>query len=228
MPLGEAGAVRSENERDVRKDRRHGIQGAVEQNLLGRIGDVVGATNYMRDSHVHVVDYGAELIGGQGGPAARAARRTEQHEIFHLIVMDFAWTENSVIKAGSCTQRHAETHRRILIGSGWLSVAARAANDSLYFTFGGASFVCGIAARVLFRRTMTEISSALGEQFFCCSSIAGEALGLIERALIPIEPQPAQAIENAFDQFRAIALEVGVLDAEDECATLISCKKPVK
>jgi hypothetical protein len=101
-------------------------------------------------------------------------------------------------------------------------------DGSLYFSFGGASFVCEIAARVLFRSTITEISSALGEQFFCCSGIAGEALGLIERAFIPIEPQPAQAIENAFDQFRAIALEVGILYAEDECATLISCEKPVK
>ena len=44
---------------------RLGAERAVEQHLLRRVGDVVGAANHVGDAHVDVVDDDAQLIGGQ-------------------------------------------------------------------------------------------------------------------------------------------------------------------
>ena len=199
MALGEAGAVGAKNERNMRKDGWHGTEGAVEQKLLGRIGNVIGAANYVRDAHVDVVDYGAELIGGQGRSTDCASSRTEQHEILDLLVLNFARAEDGVVQAGGGTQRHAEAHRGILRGAGRHALAARAADNPPNFVFATDSFVREISARVFFRRTIAEIGSSDGEQLFRCGSVTSKALGLIQRSLIPIEAQPTQAIEDALD-----------------------------
>jgi hypothetical protein len=41
---------------------------------------------------------------------------------------------------------------------------------------------------------------------------------LKHRAFIPIESQPLEAVENSLHQFGAIALGVGVFNAQDEFA----------
>src|SRR5689334_5541002 len=121
MAFGEASAVGPQDQGDVRKERRFGAERAVEQNLLGRIGNVIGAANYVCDTHINVIDYGAQLIGGQGESSARASSGAEQHEIFDLVVLNFAGAEDDILKTGGRTERHAEADRRILIFSGRLA-----------------------------------------------------------------------------------------------------------
>src|SRR6202011_2303882 len=103
--------------------------------------------------HVDVVHDGAELIGRQGGSAARASSGAKENEVLDLVVLDFARTENRVVETGGRTERHAETHCRLLVGAGRLAVAATAANHTPYFDFAAGDFVSSIGARVFLGRT---------------------------------------------------------------------------
>ena len=66
------------------------------------------------------------------------------------------------------------------------------------------------------------------EQLLRGSLVEVEALGLIERALVPVEAEPAHAFQDAFDHGLGGALEVGVLDAEDEGAAGVAGEEPVE
>src|SRR5205814_8808447 len=62
VTLGKARLVWAKDERDVREDGRLDTEGAIEQDLLRRVGDVVGATNHVGDAHVDVVNDDDELV----------------------------------------------------------------------------------------------------------------------------------------------------------------------
>ena len=66
------------------------------------------------------------------------------------------------------------------------------------------------------------------EQLFGRWLVEIEALGLEERAFVPVEAEPAHAFENAFDHGFGGALEVGVLDAEDEGSAEVAGEEPVE
>ena len=48
------------------------------------------------------------------------------------------------------------------------------------------------------------------------------------RSFVPIEPEPAQSIENASDHLVRRALDVGVLDAKNEDAAMAAGIEPVE
>src|ERR1700733_12593514 len=62
VTLGEALAVRAENEGQMRENWRLGFECAVQKNLFRSIGKVVGAANHMGDAHVDVINDDAELV----------------------------------------------------------------------------------------------------------------------------------------------------------------------
>ena len=47
-------------------------------------------------------------------------------------------------------------------------------------------------------------------------------------ALVPVEPEPSHAVEDAVDHLGGRALDVGVLDAEDERAAVVPGEEPVE
>src|ERR1700682_6389780 len=54
VALGEAFTVWSQNEGQMRENRRLGFERAVQKNLFWGIGKMIGAANHMRDAHVDV------------------------------------------------------------------------------------------------------------------------------------------------------------------------------
>jgi hypothetical protein len=94
----------------------------------------------VRYAHIDVVDHSAELVRGQGSSASGSGR-TEKDEIFDLVVLDFARAEDGVFETGRYTERHTETHRRILLAARRLPVTARAANDSPYLAFASGAVI---------------------------------------------------------------------------------------
>ena len=75
-------------------------QGAIKQNLLRRVGDVIGAANHVRDAHVDVVDDDAELVHGHGRNLLRTFGRAEKNEVFDFVVVEFAVAEHGVVNFG--------------------------------------------------------------------------------------------------------------------------------
>ena len=69
---------------------------------------------------------------------------------------------------------------------------------------------------------------AAGEKLFGGLAIEIEALRLEERALVPVEAEPAHAFEDALDHFFRGALEVGVFDAQDKGSAEVAGEEPVE
>ena len=58
-------------------------------------------------------------------------------------------------------------------------------------------------------------------------TVALQPLGLVERPLIPIEPQPFHALENCLAELGFGTVCVRVFDAQNEHAAVVPRKEPV-
>ena len=58
--------------------------------------------------------------------------------------------------------------------------------------------------------------------------IAGQPLHLVERPLVVVEPEPGHAVEDRLRGLRGGALEIGILDAQDEVAAMPAGISPGK
>jgi hypothetical protein len=88
----------------------------------------------------------------------------------------------------------------------------------------------------LLRGTIAEISGSFSEQPLSIGVIDIESLGLKVwsivsphlRPLVPIQPQPAEAIEDACQGILHLACLIGVLNADDEPAAVVPGEEPVE
>ena len=105
VALAEARLVRAENQRHVGEHRQRGAQRLVEQDLLGRIGNMIGAADDVGDAHVHIVGDHAQVIGG-------AAVGAQQHEVFQLSVGELHAAEDGVVESGAAGFGDGKAHGR--------------------------------------------------------------------------------------------------------------------
>ena len=84
-----------------------------------------------------------------------------------------------------------------------------------------------VALLELFACTGAAVGLALGEQLLDHLGVAGPALALAEGALVPIQAEPAQAIEHRRLGFEGGAVPVRILDADDEPAAVVARVGPV-
>src|SRR5258707_14770662 len=59
-------------------------------------------------------------------------------------------------------------------------------------------------------------------------AFTGASCVAANRALIPIEPEPAQAIQDDIDRLLCIARGVGIFNAQDECSARVPGIQPVE
>ncbi len=229
VTLGKPRAVRPQNQRHVRKNRRRSAQRAIQQRLLRRIGNVIGAANHVRNPHIDVVHDYAQLIHR---PAARLAflGRSQQNEILNLLVGNFARTKNGVLEWSDRAQRNAKTDGRIFRAESHLSFAARAPCDAprsrLFFRVLG--FLDRIAARIFFRGAIAIVRRAYGSQFDGRLPMHFQPLRLKVRPFVPIDAEPSQAIQDSLNQFRPIAFHVRILNAQNHRAAMAARKQPIE
>jgi len=69
---------------------------------------------------------------------------------------------------------------------------------------------------------------AVGDELFRDFLVAREPLHLEHRALVPVDAEPFQAVEDRVDRLLRRALEIGVFDAKDESATVVASVRPGK
>jgi hypothetical protein len=88
----------------------------------------------------------------------------------------------------------------------------------------------------LFRRRVRLVNLARGKQFRDHVAVEVAALRLPVRlvgatdlgALVPVQPEPAQGVEDRVVALLAVARGIGVLDAEDEVAAGVARVRPVE
>ena len=108
MPLAEFLLVGSENERHVRKFWRRSAQCLEQQNVLRRVRDVIVAANNVSDPHVDVIGDNRQVVN-------RQPVRSQDHEIFDLLVIDFDVAAH-VIGICGLAFGHFEPDRRLRTG----------------------------------------------------------------------------------------------------------------
>ena len=207
MALRKAVAVGAENQRHVRENRRLGAERAINQHLLRRVGNVIGAANDVRDAHVDVIDHDAELIGGHAVGA-------EQDEIFDGFVLHFVRAEDGVFEFCGAGARHFEADREgdscgIFFGAlcvGEIAARAGSSFETFYFRVRGLLcggnvflrfFVFGIVGRVIAAGVRGAFAVAgeavsFGENALRGGGVHFGALRLEEGAFVPLEAEPLQ------------------------------------
>ena len=112
VALGQLFAVEPVNHGKVREHGACGAQRLIEQNLLGRVGNVIVAAHHVRDAHEDVVTHHRQVVDG-------GAVGTENDEVFDVLVGEGDVFVHHVVPAGAAfrnskanDERRAGSHAR--------------------------------------------------------------------------------------------------------------------
>ena len=231
MTLGQRTVIGPHHQRHMRERRWSPAERFEDQNLARRVRDVILTSNHMRDLHQRIVDDDSVVVGGD------AVGSNDDGIANHFRVERHA-ASNHVIERDVTVVGHAKAnHRFLAVLDATPCVVARdltAPADVLRRS------PCGQCRRTIgleqLRRAETLIRMPAGHQLHGMRAIDMQALGLTVRttlatnvhALGPLEAEPMQVVDHAALGFARGALEVGVLDSQDERATLPAREQPVE
>ena len=85
------------------KLRHRPVQRFIQSNLLGRIGEMIVAANYMRDLHQRVVNHDHVVVH-------RHPRRSQDDRVAHHFIRKFDLAVNNIVKANR-PFRNVKTNR---------------------------------------------------------------------------------------------------------------------
>ena len=216
MALGQLLPVRAQDHRQVRELRHRGAQRLVDVDLARGVVHVVIATDHLGDAHVDVVDHHREVVGGK-------AIRTEDHEVVELFVRPLDPPLHLVVEhdAARGGVLEADDPVRIvavrLVAITVIAVVARLHAVGHRLVAHGLDLVLGLVG---------VVGLALAQQLVGHFAVTVHAQGLVVRALVMGQAQPAHAVENRLHGLVGGALAIGVLDAQDEFATAAAGLQP--
>jgi len=107
VPLRQLLAVLAVHVRDMAVDRQVGSERPQDLDLLGRVRDVVGAAQDVRDPVLDVLDRRGEVVG-------RPAVGAQEHEVLDRLVRDLDAAEHDVVPGGRALVGHAEADRSLV------------------------------------------------------------------------------------------------------------------
>ena len=218
--LGKLGAIGGHQQRQVRECRRRDARGFEDQHVLEGVGQVILAADDVADAQVHVVGAGGQVVSGH----AVAAQQREVLDIgggFGLLAVD-GIVETDMAQG---VARHAEAQReRLARGGAAVAFLARKLAHP-----GVEEPGCGAGALHIGGRGRGEIAirQALLENGFGHLPVEGQALGLLVQ-LIPAQVEPAQPFEDGVQRRLGVALDIGIVDAQDHDAAVAAGEEPVK
>src|SRR5882762_6565466 len=184
---------------------------------------MIVATDYVGDVHLEVVYDDPEVVG-------RNAVCTQQYEVIQLRVRHGDCTfdevvENDIPLVGISEPHHRRpVHRRDESGS----LRALRAPASVVARFLAARTLT-LAQRVqIFLACPATVRFSLSDEPLGDFLVPCEALHLKERTFVPVEPKPTHRVEDRLHRGFGRALQVGVLDAQDEFAAAPARVRPRK
>ena len=232
LALAELGAAaRFGHIGQVSETRQVVAQGLRNENLSGRVGQVFLGSNHMRDLEIVVVDHGGQVVEATAVGALN-------HVVLFAAPIELHRTTDQVVDRQSTGARDLQTHDRgaslgfegrpLLRGFG---DPAATVDERLLGRFGRLAF------RLNFRGGGVVIVGGLTlDQLPYGRLIAVQALRLEIgpvrathfRALIPLDAQPAKAVQNGLQGRRHVALLVGIVDPQHEMAAVLAGEEPIE
>src|SRR6266542_342827 len=223
--------VRSHHEREVSELRRRKPQCLVEQDLPGRVRDVVLAADHMRDLHQRVVDDDSEVVlrppvGPDDDRIAELLRVERDIAAHDVVECDLRAVGDLEPNHGALARFHAPARLLGRQRPAGAAIARRPCRREIRLALGVE----------LLRGTEAEVRVPAGHELVGVRRIEVEPLGLAirpvqaadVRPLVPVQAEPSKILEDAVLRLARGAFGVGVLDAEDEGAVLPVRKQPVE
>src|SRR5262249_2328221 len=214
----EARSILSQDQRQVGKLWKRRVERLVEQDLARAVRDVIVPAQDVRDPHVDVVDHDAEIVDG-------CAVRALDDEVVEGRVLEDDGALHEMVDRGRAGGRRRETE-----GEGRATGGGSGRAPAGPVVGGTPSRrERRLTTRVdLLRGAPAAICPALLEQPPAVLGIQGIALRLEERALVPVEAEPGEAVEILGYRRLRRALAIGVLEARDEAPGVVACEQPVE
>jgi hypothetical protein len=160
----------------------------------------------------HVRDLGVEVVDGDREVVEDAAVGAGDHGVVHVDVLEGRVAPDEVVHDALALVGNAQAHGALaVVGAAEPAVGPVLGLEGLDVVGGGVRAV-GVA-RV--EQALQDLLMAIG------------ARDLRDRALVVVDLQPAQRVEDLLDVLGRRALAVGVLDAQDERAVLPARDEPV-
>ena len=192
-------------------------EGVDEHQLIRRVGEVLLTADDVRDLHQRVVDWARELIGG-------VAVRLHDDEIADQPGVELHLPADHVGE-GDLTARDLEAHSENR--AALRRVGQAAARIDVWPLLHLRLFALGLQ---LFGRAVAAIGLAVLEQarrlFLVDVEPVRLAVGLVRTAfvgaLVPMEAEPREALEDEELVLGPVALQVGVVDTEHERAVVLA------
>ena len=203
----------------MRIDRRRPAERLEDLRLPRRVGEVVVAADDMGDAHVMVVDHDGEIVG-------RRAVAAQDHEVVEILVGKDHAALHAVLDHRLAVARRLEANRRLDPRRRLGRIAMPpGAVISRRAALGASALAHGLK---LFRARVAAIGIALRKQLLGNLAMAFRARELIDGLAIPVELEPAQAIENGEDRAFGGARLVGILDAQQHLAAGVLGIEPIE
>src|SRR3954451_9708352 len=187
------------------EEGRLGAERLVDEELLGRVREVVLAADDVRDLGVGVVDGDREVV--ENRPV-----RAGDHGVVEVDVAERRLAADEVVDDGLALVRHAQAH-----GAVALRLAAEAAVGA----------VLGLPRLDVGAGRGGAVGAALVEELLQHLLVAVAAAHLRDRALVPVDLEPVQGVEDLLDVLGGRSLGAGISDPQDEGPAGMSRGEPV-
>ena len=231
VPFGKRRTVISHDQGHVAVGRRLQAQRGGQQQLARGVGQMILAPQHDGHTHQRVVEHVAE-------EERRAAVGAAHHEVADVGTGEVLVTVHEVLEADATGCRHPEPQSRpppfcLALATLCGSELAAGAGVARRPTGGGLRPPAQVELQ---RAAITGIHSPQGLETIKRRRVVRTARRLFVRgrrtsaagALVPGEAQPGQILDERGDELRPAALCVGVLDAQQEAATVAARQQPVE
>ena len=171
----------------MRHDGHVPAERLIDLRLPCGVGQMIVATNDVRDPHVVIVDDDREHVG-------RIAVRAQQHEVVELLVGEDHLPLHFVVDDGVALLARPQTDHGLDAGRRLRRIAVAPAAVVAHRLALETRLVAHLLQ--LFHARVTAIGAAGREQLLGDLAMALGALKLADRLAVPIEPEPFEPIEN--------------------------------
>jgi hypothetical protein len=193
-------------------------------------GMLLGADD-MGDLHRHVIDDAREVIKRRAVGALDDVVLLADPLEFDIAADEIAEDERPIVRHIKADDAFAAFGFETALVGGHVGHPTAAVDERTLFGFGG-----GTLGLNLVGRGVIAIGEAASQEFVDGLLIARPPLRLIVgrvrtadvRAFVPIDAQPAEAVQDRGERFVDVSLRVGVVDPQNELAAVPAGEQPVE
>jgi len=212
----------------VAEERQRRTERLEDVDLPRCVVDVLVTAEHVADGHIPVVDDDAEVVSRHAQAVLGAFRRwPHDDQVIDLAVVDRDAALDEIVPAHVAVGRVAKAHHRQHVG--WhrrQHLSGLGAPAAVVAGLLAASALC-LAHHVEFgRRAVAAVGGAGFEHLRDHDAVAIEALHLVDRALVVVEPEPVHRREDLVDRVLRRARHIGVFDAQHELAAMVARVSP--